>query len=54
MNNNESLRLNIDELYGKKQERDLNMLNSYNKRLTRGQNRSKYRAKNNRDECHCG
>ena len=51
--NNESLRLNIDELYGKKQERDLNMLNSYNKILTRVHNRIKYISKNNKDEFYC-
>ena len=50
---NELLHLNIDELYIKKQERDLNTLNSYNKILTRIHNRIKYTSKNYIDEFHC-
>tara|TARA_B100000035_G_C21027970_1_gene567063 strand:- start:1428 stop:2033 length:606 start_codon:yes stop_codon:yes gene_type:complete len=41
----ESLKLNMDELYIKKQQQDLNILNNYNKILTRIHNRIKYISK---------
>lgn len=45
-NNDESLKLNLDELYTKKQEQDLNILNNYNKILIRIHNKIKYVSKN--------
>jgi len=39
---NESLKLNMDELYAKKQQQDLNVLNNYNKILARIHNKIKY------------
>ena len=41
----ESLKLNMDELYIKKQQQDLNILNNYNKILTRIHNKIKYISK---------
>ena len=43
--NTESLKLNIDELYIKKQQQDLNVMNNYNKILLRIHNRIKYISK---------
>ena len=45
-NNDESLKLNLDELYTKKQEQHLNILNNYNKILMRIHNKIKYVSKN--------
>ena len=42
----ESLKLNLDELYNKKQQQDLNVLNNYNKILQRIHNKIKYISKN--------
>ena len=42
---NESIRLNMDELYVKKQQQDLNILNNYNKILLRIHNKIKYISK---------
>ena len=42
----ESLKLNLDELYNKKQQQDLNVLNNYNKILHRIHNKIKYVSKN--------
>lgn len=42
---NESLKLNLDELFIKKQEQDLNVLNNYNKILVRIHNKIKYISK---------
>ena len=44
-NNNNSLKLNMDELFIKKQQQDLNVLNNYNKILTRIHNKIKYCSK---------
>lgn len=41
----ESIKLNMDELYIKKQQQDLNILNNYNKILTRIHNKIKYVSK---------
>ena len=41
----ESLKLNMDELYIKKQQQDLNIVNNYNKILTRIHNKIKYISK---------
>lgn len=43
--NEESIKLNIDELYIKKQQQDLNVMNNYNKILTRIHNKIKYVSK---------
>jgi hypothetical protein len=45
-NEDESLKLNLDELYNKKQQQDLNVLNNYNKILKRIHNKIKYVSKN--------
>jgi len=45
-NDDESLKLNLDELYNKKQQQDLNVLNNYNKILQRIHNKIKYVSKN--------
>jgi hypothetical protein len=45
-NENNSLKLNIDELYSKKQQQDLNILTNYNKILLRIHNKIKYVSKN--------
>ena len=45
-NENDSLKLNIDELYIKKQQQDLNILTNYNKILVRIHNKIKYVSKN--------
>jgi hypothetical protein len=45
-NENDSIKLNIDELYTKKQQQDLNILNNYNKILVRIHNKIKYVSKN--------
>jgi hypothetical protein len=45
-NEDESLKLNLDELYNKKQQQDLNVLNNYNKILQRIHNKIKYISKN--------
>ena len=45
-NEDESLKLNLDELYSKKQQQDLNVLNNYNKILQRIHNKIKYVSKN--------
>jgi hypothetical protein len=42
----ESLKLNLDELYNKKQQQDLNVLNNYNKILQRIHNKIKFVSKN--------
>lgn len=44
-NEDESLKLNMDELYSKKQQQDLNVLNNYNKILARIHNKIKYVSK---------
>lgn len=43
--NDDSIKLNIDELYVKKQQQDLNVLNNYNKILIRIHNKIKYISK---------
>ena len=43
--NDESIKLNIDELYVKKQQQDLNVMNNYNKILTRIHSKIKYVSK---------
>jgi len=45
-NEDDSLKLNIDELYVKKQQQDLNILTNYNKILIRIHNKIKYVSKN--------
>jgi hypothetical protein len=45
-NEDESLKLNLDELYNKKQQQDLNVLNNYNKILQRIHNKIKFISKN--------
>jgi hypothetical protein len=45
-NENDSLKLNIDELYIKKQQQDLNILTNYNKILVRIHNKIKHVSKN--------
>jgi len=45
-NEDESLKLNLDELYSKKQQQDLNVLNNYNKILQRIHNKIKFISKN--------
>ena len=51
-NQDESIKLNIDELYIKKQQQDLNVLNNYNKILLRVHNKIKYISKQLvNDEC---
>ena len=52
-NNNESLKINIDELYSNKQSKDLNILNNYNKILTRIHTKIKYVSKNFINQNHC-
>jgi hypothetical protein len=42
----ESLKLNLDELYVKKQEQNINIMNNYNKILVRIHNKIKYVSKN--------
>lgn len=42
---NDSIKLNLDELYIKKQQQDLNILNNYNKILVRVHNKIKYVSK---------
>lgn len=44
-NEDNSLKLNMDELYVKKQQQDLNVLNNYNKILSRIHNKIKYVSK---------
>ena len=41
-----SLKLNIDELYSKKQQQDLNVLKNYNNILVRIHNKIRYNSKN--------
>lgn len=43
--NNDSIKLNMDELYVKKQQQDLNVLNNYNKILVRIHNKIKYTSR---------
>ena len=43
---NNSIKLNMDELYIKKQQQDLNILNNYNKILIRVHNKIKFASKN--------
>ena len=43
---NESLKLNMDELYVTKQQQDLNILNNYNKILIRIHGKIKYVSNN--------
>ena len=45
-NEDESLKLNLDDLYNKKQQQDLNVLTNYNKILQRIHNKIKYISKN--------
>jgi len=45
-NEDESLKLNLDDLYNKKQQQDLNVLTNYNKILQRIHNKIKYVSKN--------
>ena len=50
--NNESLKLNMDELFAKKQQQDLNVLNNYNKILMRIHSKIKHTSKQLvNDEC---
>jgi hypothetical protein len=49
----ESYKINMDELYEKKQQRDLNTLNTYNKILTRIHNKIKYTSKQTITEKFC-
>ena len=51
-NEDNSLKLNIDELYSKKQQQDLNVLKNYNNILIRIHNKIKYNSKNIINE-HC-
>jgi len=51
-NEDNSLKLNIDELYSKKQQQDLNVLKNYNNILMRIHNKIKYNSKNIINE-HC-
>ena len=51
--NEESYKINIDELYEKKQQRDLNTLNTYNKILSRIHNKIKYTSKQTITEKFC-
>ena len=51
--NEESLKVNLDELYEKKQQHDLFTLNSYNKILTRIHNKIKLVSKQHIDQYHC-
>jgi hypothetical protein len=44
-NEDNSLKLNMDELYVKKQQQDLNIMNNYNKILSRIHNKIKYVSK---------
>jgi hypothetical protein len=44
-NKDNSLKLNMDELYVKKQQQDLNVMNNYNKILSRVHNKIKYISK---------
>tara|TARA_B110000008_G_C16754885_1_gene478207 strand:+ start:66 stop:674 length:609 start_codon:yes stop_codon:yes gene_type:complete len=44
-NEEQSIKLNMDELYTKKQQQDLNILNNYNKILIRIHNKIKYVSK---------
>ena len=48
-----SLKLNIDELYSKKQQQDLNVLKNYNNILLRIHNKIKYISKNMLNENCC-
>jgi hypothetical protein len=48
-----SLKLNIDELYSKKQQQDLNVLKNYNNILLRIHNKIKYTSKNMLNENCC-
>ena len=50
-NNDESLKLNMDELFVKKQQQDLNILNNYNKILNRIHSKIKYISKQINDQC---
>lgn len=50
---NSSLKLNIDELYSKKQQQDLNVLKNYNNILLRIHNKIKYTSKNMLNENCC-
>lgn len=49
----ESYKINMDELYEKKQQRDLNTLNTYNKILSRIHNKIKYTSKQTIREKFC-
>jgi len=49
----ESIKINMDELYEKKQLRDLNTLNTYNKILNRIHNKIKYISKQTINEKFC-
>lgn len=46
IDDDDSLKLNLDELYTKKQQQDLNIMNNYNKILIRIHNKIKYVSKN--------
>ena len=48
-----SLKLNLDELYSKKQQQDLNVLKNYNNILVRIHNKIKYNSKNMINENCC-
>ena len=52
-NEDNSLKLNIDELYSKKQQQDLNVLKNYNNILVRIHNKIKYNSKNMINENCC-
>ncbi len=49
----DSIKLNLDELYVKKQQQDMNILNNYNKILIRIHNKIKYISKQLVNEQHC-
>jgi len=52
-NAEEASKMNIDDLYSKKQERNLNTVKNYNKILNRIHNKIKYTAANNTLDNHC-
>mgnify|MGYP001283084166 CR=1 FL=1 len=49
----QSIKLNMDELYTKKQQQDMNILNNYNKILVRIHNKIKYISKQQINEQFC-
>ena len=51
--NDENLKINLDDLYDKKQQHDIFTLSSYNKILVRIHNKIKYISKQHMDQRHC-